>query len=319
MDAYIEEFLFHLTHERNFSELTVKNYQTDLRLFRDFLTRVKGYTEESPEPPEIDIQDIDRTAVQGFLGQLYGLKRKKTTVNRKLAAIKSFCNFLWKKGYIQANPARHIASPRIPQRLPSMFQQDEVTRLLEGISGIDVRTLRDIAILELLYATGMRVEELTSLQTQALNLKERWIKITGKGSKERLVVFGEPAAQALTRYLDRRAELLEKAANQQSSQTSGQERDALFLNHRGSRLSSRGVRKIVKKYVKKSDLDQSLSPRSFRHSFASHLLQAGADLRVIQELLGHESLSTTQRYTHVSLDNLLDVYHNCHPKAREDG
>jgi len=207
-----------------------------------------------------------------------------------------------------------------------MFQEDEIEQLLEGITGMDIFTLRDLAILELLYATGIRVEELAQLGVHEVNFKERRIKIRGKGNKERMVVFGVPAAEAIQRYLSRRHELAQRCQKRsthqavkdvsRSLQTASTDPDALFLNHRGTRLTSRGVRRIVKKYIAKADLDRNLSPHSFRHSFASHLLQAGADLRVIQELLGHASLSTTQRYTHVSIENLLDVYKQSHPKAK---
>jgi integrase/recombinase XerC len=232
--------------------------------------------------------------------------------------LKSFFNFLWKKSYIAVNPARNIATPKIPQRLPPLFQEDEIQQLFEGISGSDILTVRDLAILELLYATGIRVEELAQLRLYDLNMHERRIKIRGKGHKERMVIFGIPAVEALERYLARRHELLQHCRKTLMAPDRDQEMDSVFLNCKGGPLTSRSVRRIVKKYVAKADLDRTLSPHSFRHSFASHLLQAGADLRVIQELLGHASLSTTQRYTHVSIDDLLDVYHQTHPKARRD-
>ncbi len=320
MEDYIEQFLIYLAHERNFSDHTVKNYRCDLLQFNDFLKSIQMCLDEHTGGASIDIQRIDRMAVQAFLGHLYSKKRKKASIGRKLATLKSFFKFLWKKGYCSSNPAGNIASPKIPQRLPSMFQEEEIEQLLEGITGVDILTLRDLAILELLYATGIRVEELVNLQVQRIHLKERRIKIHGKGNKERLVVFGEPAVEALKRYLSRRHELLQRrrqrsAVDRNAVQADSADQDALFLNFRGTRLTSRSVRRIVKKYVAKTDLDHTLSPRSFRHSFASHLLQAGADLRVIQELLGHESLSTTQRYTHVSIENLLDVYRHSHPRT----
>ncbi len=319
MDDYINKFVTYLRYERNFSEHTVRNYQSDLHQFRDFLQRIEQCLDPQAQEPEVDIQAIDRIAVQSFLGYLYSQKKEKSSIARKLAALKSFFNFLWKKSYIAMNPVRSLPLPKIPQRLPPLFQEDDVKQLLNGISGIDILTIRDIAILELLYATGMRVEELAQLRLQELHTGERRIKIRGKGNKERIVVFGEPAANALHRYLERRQELTWRRDTQQKA--AGDEiapsmPDAVFLNWRGKRLSSRSVRNIVKKYVTENSLDRHLSPQSFRHSFASHLLEAGADLRVIQELLGHESLSTTQRYTHVSVDALLDIYHQTHPNAR---
>ena len=319
MEYYIEQFITYLAHERNLSAHTIKNYRSDLEQFQNFLRHLNSISGEQPDVPQIDIQQIDRITIQAFLGHLYSQKKKKSSIARKLAALKAFFHFLWKKSYLESNPIRNIAFPKLPQRLPALFQQEEIEQLLEGISGIDILTLRDLAILELLYATGIRVEELAQLQLKDFNIHERRIKIRGKGNKERIVVFGVPAAEALTRYLSRRDELEQqhKATAFQSEKNvlPAATQNAVFLNYKGTPLSSRSIRRIVKKYVKKADLDRELSPQSFRHSFASHLLQAGADLRVIQELLGHSSLSTTQRYTHISIDNLLDIYKRSHPKA----
>ncbi len=314
MDAYITDFLVYLQYERNFSEHTIRSYQNDLKQFHDALIRMKLCLAQNAQEPQIDIRQIDRITIQAFLGHLYSQKREKSSIARKLSTLKSFFNFLWKASVLPTNPARGIPLPKLPQRLPSVFQEQEIEQLFAGISGIDTLTLRNIAILETLYATGIRVEELAQLRLPQIHLHERWIKIRGKGNKERIVVFGEPAADALKRYITRRSELLQR----RKAPTSPTEEDAVFLNWRGEHLSSRSIRRLVKKYVANADLDRQLSPQSFRHSFASHLLQAGADLRVIQELLGHASLSTTQRYTHVSVDSLLDVYHQTHPNARMD-
>ncbi len=316
MQEYIDAFITYLAHERNFSEQTIRNYQTDLDQFREFLTNLHKYLDETGDNAKIDIRSIDRTVIQAFLGHLYSRKLAKTSIARKLSALKSFCNFLWKKAYIPQSPARGIPLPKLPQHLPAVFEEDEMERLLDGVVGIDFLTLRDAAILELLYATGIRVEELAQLRLAQINFSDRRIKIHGKGNKERMVVFGEPADKALERYVARREEFLAAESEKASSaRKRRQSDDALFLNARGTCLTSRSVRRIVKKYLAEADLDLSFSPRAFRHSFASHLLIAGADLRTIQELLGHARLSTTQRYTHVSVDNLLDVYHHAHPKA----
>lgn len=316
MQEYIEQFMTYLAHERNYSDLTLKTYRTDLRQFQEFLAQMQKISGGCEGEESLDIQKIDRYVVQAFLGHLYSQKKKKTSIARKIAALKSFFNFLWKKAYIPANPIKSLPSPKLPQPLPAMFEEEEIDQLLECVAGIDPLTLRDLAILELLYATGMRVEEIAQLRLEHLHVKDRWIKIRGKGNKERMVVFGIPAAKALTRYLAKRPELLQNQSTAEvvDSETRP-EQQRVFLNYRGEPLSSRSVRRIVKKYVIKADLDRTLSPKSFRHAFASHLLQAGADLRVIQELLGHSSLSTTQRYTHVNIDSLLDVYHHSHPKA----
>ena len=323
MQEHIDAFIAYLANERNFSEHTVKNYYADLELFREFLTNLHKYLDETDGEPQIDVRSIDSADIQAFLGQLYGKKLAKTTVARKLSALKSFFQFLWKRSRITRNPARSIPLPRLPHRLPPLFQEDEAERLLDGVAAIDALSIRDAAILELLYATGMRVEEAAQLRLPQINLTERRITARGKGKKERIVIFGLPAADALRRYLDRRPELLNAAPNNTPEQmekmpkkAARRDEDAVFLNARGTRLTSRSIRRIVKAYVAEADLDRRLSPKAFRHSFASHLLQAGADLRVIQELLGHERLSTTQRYTHVNIDNLLEVYRHAHPRAR---
>lgn len=307
MDRYIEKFMTYLEHERNFSEHTIRNYRGDLRQFQGFLCTIEACLDTQAKEREIDIQCIDRITVQTFLGYLYSQQKKKRSIARKIAVLKSFFNFLQKKGDILINPVRSMTLPKIPQRLPPFFQVDEVEQLFQAVTGSDILALRDLAILETLYATGIRVGELVQLRLSDLNLKERRIKIRGKGNKERIVILGIPAVEALERYLSKRSELLQQHRGDQ---------DTVFLNYRGTPLSSRSVRRLVKKYVVNEQLDRNLSPHSFRHAFASHLLNAGADLRVIQELLGHESLSTTQRYTHVSIDNLLDVYNQTHPRAR---
>jgi integrase/recombinase XerC len=329
MDYYIEKFMTYLTYERNFSDHTIRNYRSDLRQFQEFLYKIGACLDTPAENSQIDIQRIDRVIIQAFLGHVYSQKKKKSSIARKIAVLKSFFNFLWKKKYISVNPVRSITSPKIPQRLPPFFQEEEIEQLLQGITGIDVFTLRDLAILEMLYATGIRVEELAQLRLSDINQKKRQIKIRGKGKKERMVIFGVPAAEALERYLSRRYELLQRNHQIKASKPpvqrrkrrtlplhSASDRERVFLNYRGTPLTSRSIRRLVKKYIVKGQLDRNLSPHSFRHAFASHLLNAGADLRVIQELLGHESLSTTQRYTHVSIDNLMGVYNQTHPKAR---
>jgi integrase/recombinase XerC len=330
MDSYIEEFVTYVMYERNLSDLTVKHYLSDLRQFQEFLSKIDTCLDTRMENPQIDVQRVDRTTVQAFLGYLYSQKRKKSSIARKIAALRAFFSFLQRKGYITANPVRSIVSPRLPQRLPPLFQVDEIERLFQGVEGSDIYALRDLAILETLYATGIRVEELARLRLTDLDLKERRIKIQGKGNKERMVIFGVPAAEALERYLSRRSELVHWQRQEEASNPSGwsenrrilspriplSDQGAIFLNYRGEPLTSRSVRRLVKKYIINEQLDRHLSPHSFRHSFASHLLNAGADLRVIQELLGHESLSTTQRYTHVSIDNLMEIYSQSHPREQ---
>jgi integrase/recombinase XerC len=312
MDSYLEKFVTYLRHERNLSELTVTHYLSDLRQFQEFLRQIEACVDTQTENSQIDVQRVDRTMIQSFLGYLYSQKKKKTSIARKIAALRVFFSFLQRKGYITTNPVRSIVAPRLPQHLPPVFQVEEVERLLQGVTGADIFALRDLAMLETLYATGIRVEELAQLKLADVNLQERWLRIRGKGHKERMVVFGLPAAEALERYLSRRHEFFQQP--QVEGAVPVRAEDAVFLNYKGEPLTSRSVRRIVKKYVIHEQLDRHLSPHSFRHSFASHLLNAGADLRVIQELLGHKSLSTTQRYTHMSIDNLMEVYSQSHPR-----
>jgi integrase/recombinase XerC len=329
MDDYIEEFIAYLMYECNFSDHTIRNYRSDLRQFQEFLSKMEACLDPQAENPRIDLQRIDRVIVQTFLGHLYSQKKKKRSIARKIAALKSFFKFLRKKQYIAGNPVQSITAPKIPQHLPPFFQVEEIERLLEGMKGAGVLALRDLAILETLYATGIRVEELAQLRLTDLDLLERRIKVRGKGNKERIVILGVPAVEALKCYLSKRHELLQehqaetadvsgwnKGDGTLSPYIRSSDQEVVFLNYKGTPLTSRSVRRLVKKYVVSEQLDRNLSPHSFRHSFASHLLNAGADLRVIQELLGHESLSTTQRYTHISIDKLMEVYHQSHPSNR---
>lgn len=326
LNRCIEEFVTYLRYGRNCSEHTIAAYQRDLQQFRAFLLQIESCLDPQAGEKQIDLHEIDRVMVQAFLGHLYSQKHKKSSIARKIAALRSFFTYLLEKGYISTNPVRSITTPKVSRPLPPVPQVQEVEQLFQGITGVDILSIRDLAILETLYATGIRVSELVRLRLRDIDLEDRRIKIRGKGNKERIVVFGEPSAEALQHYLSRRHELLEhhqasSGTSQQSLQgnagTSGAKNESIFLNYKGTPLSARSVQKIIKKYVVREQLDRKLSPHSFRHAFASHLLNAGADLRVIQELLGHESLSTTQRYTHVSIDNLMDVYTRAHPKAED--
>jgi len=322
MNVYIEEFGTYLTHERNFSHHTLTSYLSDLAQFQEFVVRMERCLVPDTETPQIDIQRLDRIVIQAFLGYLYSQRKKKSTIARKIATLKSFFNFLQKRGYLKQNPARGITAPKLPHYLPPTPHVEELEHLFQQVEGVDVLSVRDLAILETLYATGIRVEELVKLQLDDLDVPARSIKIQGKGKKERMVILGEPAAKALKHYLSKRDELASQNQRRKSSKSSYVQSKSpvvktVFLNYKGLPLSDRSVRRIVKKYVVKGQLDHQISPHAFRHAFASHLLNAGADLRIIQELLGHESLSTTQRYTHVSIDNLLEVYARTHPKEQE--
>jgi integrase/recombinase XerC len=323
MDLYIKEFSTYLAHERNFSQHTLTSYLSDLSQFQEFVVQMERCLLPDTETPQIDIRRLDHIIIQAFLGSLYSQRKKKSTIARKIATLKSFFNFLQKKGHLKVNPVRGITAPKLPRYLPPVPHVEDMDHLFQQVEGIDVLSVRDLAILETLYATGVRVDELVHLRLHDLDLQARHIKIRGKGKKERMVILGEPAAKALKHYLSRRDELTNQDRQHQSSNLSAVQAEApevnmVFLNYKGQPLTDRSVRRIVKKYATKGQLDHQISPHSFRHAFASHLLNAGADLRVIQELLGHESLSTTQRYTHVSIDNLLEVYAHTHPKEQKN-
>lgn len=293
MEQAIAGYLRHLERERNASPHTVHAYREDLTQVRGYLRTTLG---REPRP-----QDVDLLALRGFLAQLHRLGLKKGTAARKLACLRSFFRYLCREGHLTANPARLLVSPRRDKRIPSVLDERQVARLLEA-PGDGVAAVRARAILELLYATGMRCAELCSLDLDQLDLESRLVRVLGKGGKERLVLFGQRAAQALKSWLEARAALRPRG-------------EAVFLNARGGRLSDRSVRSLVAARVKQTALAERCSPHTLRHSFATHLLTRGADLRAIQELLGHASLSTTQGYTHVDTRHLLEVYRKAHPRA----
>ena len=278
----------------NASAHTIKAYESDLRQFLDYFTP-PGMT--PPGPSEFDVLKI-----REWLAWLYDHKLIAVSVRRKLAAVRVFFRFLVREGLAPMNTPRLLRTPRAPKKLPDVMTTEQANALLDGVAAGKVERphpARDLAILELLYGCGLRVSELVGLNLDDVDRAERWLRVRGKGRKERQVPFGGKAADALERYLADRA----------SRET------ALFLNHRGGRLTDRGVRGIIKLYATLIAGDSSLHPHSFRHAFATHLLSDGADLRSIQELLGHARLSTTQKYTQVSLTDLMATYDKAHPKA----
>jgi integrase/recombinase XerC len=294
MQKEISQFLTSLKHERNASPHTIASYRRDL-------LQLARYLEER----KIVLRRIDNVILRGFLAQLQENKNKKSTVARKLAAMRSFFQFCIKKKWLEDNPAKAVATPKQEKHVPSFLSEDEMAEFLDLPQTTQPLDLRDKATLELLYATGMRVSELAGLNLDDLNFSERLIRVRGKGKKERLVPFGKKAEDSLTFYIRSRPQI----------NKGNIEDKALFLNYRGQRLSSRSVERIVDKYIRLTALRRKISPHSLRHSFASHLLSRGADLRVIQELLGHESLATTQKYTHLDLKQLLEVYKKSHPRS----
>ena len=304
---YIKAFLDYLRVERNVSLHTSRNYESDLRQFYLHLTTAPdGSERQAPE-----VADIDNLTIREFLGALYEKHNKKSSAARKLATLRSFLKYLASHGVIRTSPARAVASPKQELLLPDFMTLDVIEELMEMPDMSTVAGVRDLAVLELLYGTGMRVSELVGLNLENINMNKRQALVLGKGRKERIVPFGQKAAMALDKYLEKRPTLAAK--NKLPRQDA---RNALFLNmSRGGRLTSRSIGNIVDRYTALLAKKLKAHPHTLRHTFATHMLDSGADLRAIQELLGHQSLSTTQRYTHVSVDQLLRVYQTCHPRA----
>ena len=317
MKSTVGQFLQYLRAVRNASPNTIRSYETDLSQLTAFLT-----------PPGTEtpaIADVTHLMIREFVAHLHDLGLEKSSIARKLAAIRSLFKFGVREGKVIRNPARMVATPKLPKRIPSVLSAEDMNAFLDGIVAIpaastgrrrrsgapsesQILVKRDRAILEMLYASGLRVSELTGLNLSDMDRKEQMLRVRGKGNKERIVPFGGKAMQALEAYGPTRDEILRKAGRRGDLQ-------AVFLNHLGTRLTPRSVARIIKKYVRLIDVNWDLHPHSLRHAFATHLLADGADLRAIQELLGHSSLSTTQRYTHASIRQLLEVYDKAHPRA----
>jgi len=289
MDDAIGAFLEYLAVERGASPHTVRGYAADLREFSAFLRRAG----------DLDPSAVDTRSVRAYLASLHQRGLAKSSIGRKLASVRSCLRFLARRGVIEQSPARAVRSPRPPRRLPSFLPKDESKQLLDRAPGPSVTGCRDHALLELLYATGIRVAECCGLDGTDVDRSHGTVRVLGKGDKERVVPVGEIALAAIDAYLAAR----------------GDHDGPLFTNARGGRLTVRSVARIVDHYVSRAGTHVRASPHAFRHSFATHLLNGGADLRAIQELLGHASLSTTQRYTHVDLRRLMEAYDRAHPRA----
>jgi integrase/recombinase XerC len=309
--VWIEKFLDYLRYQRNASPHTLRNYESDLRQFFAYLT----HTPEGKPRPAPELEQIDNLTIREFLGELYQKSNRKSSIARKLASIRSFMKFLSAREVIRANPAKSVASPKQESHLPDYMATDSVVNLIEAPDLETDAGKRDRAILEILYAAGIRVSELVGLNLGDVSLNERLLRVVGKGRKERVVPFGKRAEEALEAYLRVRGRLV-KTCNASTTKAQSDAGDAVFLNLRGGRLTSRSVWNIVDHHVGKLAQRLKAHPHTLRHTFATHMLNAGADLRTIQELLGHESLSTTQKYTHVSVEQLIRVYESCHPRAK---
>jgi integrase/recombinase XerC len=306
--AWIEKYLDYLRYQRNASPHTLRAYASDLQQFLSHLT-VGPNGEERPAP---DLSQIDNLTIREFLGALYQRENRKSSVARKLATIRSFMKYLSRQEAILVNYAKIVSSPKQESLLPDFMTIDSVTELVEAPDISSDRGKRDRAILELLYAAGLRVSELVGLNLGDISLSEELVRVVGKGRKERIVPFGKRALEALNSYLQVRGNL---SKERKTSNKGIPEGEAVFLNSRGGRLTSRSIWDIVDHYIGQLAQKLSVHPHTLRHTFATHMLNAGADLRTIQELLGHESLSTTQKYTHVSVEQLVRVYQSCHPRA----
>lgn len=313
----VKQFLEYLKLEKHFSDYTVKSYGADLAQFTQFLSgEIGGEHAQNARMHAGDLSLDDRLlkceplTVREFLAYLYGQNYTKSTTARKLATLRSFYKFLIRRSMISVNPLSTIRTPKQEKRLPKCLDLEQVQKLLDAPGEADLLSIRDKAMLEVLYSSGIRVSELVDLEMQDLDLVEGVLRVRGKGRKDRITPIGSQAIKALQRYFDMRA-MDSKCQNSSTAQK-------VFLNKHGQALSTRSVRRKLDKYLSIAGLDPGISPHTLRHSFATHLLNNGADLRSVQELLGHQSLSTTQIYTHLTTSRMKQVYDEAHPRAAMD-
>ena len=293
----VNGYIRYLEAERHASQYTMRNYIHDLKHFLSFLNTENVAT----------LDEVDRHLLRRYIASLQDEGFEKSSISRKLSAVRSFYNYLEQRNLIYANPLLTVSAPKLEKRLPTFLTTDEITRIISMPDAATPIGQRDRAMLELLYAAGLRVSEIAGLDTGDINLGSREVRVFGKGSKERIVLIGKPAAGAIELYLQEgRRELL-----------GGSRTESLFLNRYGRRLSERSIQKAVSRYAIAAGLDKRVFPHMVRHSFATHLLDGGADLRVVQELLGHANLSTTQIYTHVTQKQARKVYMSAHPRAKK--
>ena len=320
MIGHLKKFLQFLALNRNASAHTVRAYETDLTQFLGYAAAAADLRKQQLAPSH-----LDRGALRGFLGELHKQGLSRATAARKLAAARAFLRYLRREEVIDEDPGALVPTPKRDIRMPAHLSEAEMVALLEAPAGDTALSRRDRAILELFYASGLRLSELAGLDVDDVNLGSRMVRVLGKGRKERLVPFNTTTATALRTWLKDRVGLVSQAGVVGQAGRAGQvrrvgreqrNREPLFVNYRGTRLTVRSIDRLVRRYVAASSTRMGISPHALRHSFATHLLQRGADLRAIQELLGHARLSTTQRYTHVNAAQLLEVYRKSHPRAR---
>ena len=312
MTAQLRAFLEYLRLNRNASAHTSAAYESDVSQFLGFAAQFRSLSLEALQPSHLDLGTI-----RAFMADLYRQGHARTSVARKLSALRAFGRYLKREGWIEADPAALAVGPKREQKIPAHLSVDEMSRLLEMPDVSTALGRRDRAILELFYASGLRLSELVGLDLDEVNLRARMVRVMGKGAKERLVPFNSPTEQSIRTWLADRASMRAQSLKPkvQSPKPRAQS-EPLFVNFRGARLTGRSVQRLVARYVAACSTRFGISPHALRHSFATHLLERGADLRAIQELLGHVQLSTTQRYTHVNSAQLLDVYRKAHPRAK---
>ncbi|MDR9418778.1 tyrosine recombinase XerC [Gracilimonas sp.] len=304
MKDLIEKYLKYLSVERNSSKHTIISYRNDLEGFLTFTAKL-----EDVNPDLIDINKITRLTIRLWLGELSDQGMAKTTIARKVAALRSFFKYCFKRGHIQKNPAHLLVVPKKEKTLPKTATVEDIERMMDAVDTDTVRGLQDRAILELFYGTGMRLSELTGLNIKDIDLKQNQVIVKGKGNKQRIIPLGKTVVRILSDFLDKRPELF-------GDRTDEDAQNALFLAAHGQRIYDRAVRKMVEKYLKRTSEVTQKSPHVLRHSFATHMLDNGADIRIIKEFLGHANLAATQVYTHTSIDRLKNVYEQAHPRAK---
>jgi len=303
IDGMIGSFIEALASEKGYSANTCRAYRNDLTEFASFAAEGTVSDGEEENKKTFMVEDADHLMIRGYLGFLHK-RNKKKSIARKLSALRSFFRYLVRQGIIQNSPADLILTPKQDKNIPAYLTVDEMFRLLDSIRTDTLPGLRNRAIFETMYSTGIRVSELSGLNASSIDFSQSVIKVFGKGSKERIVPIGRKAMDAIRAYM-------EKLRGETGTLN---ENDPLFLNKNKGRLTTRSIARILEKFVREFSISVPVSPHALRHSFATHMLDAGADLRVVQELLGHKSLSTTQKYTHVSIDRLMETYDKAHPR-----
>lgn len=297
MEEYLDRYVRHLKVERNLSPFTIRNYSSDILGFYAFLKR-----EEIKS-----LISVDHSIIRNYLGQLLDNGTVRASISRKMSALRSFFRYLNNQGIIPDDPVSRVSGPKREKRLPSFLSTEEIISLLSAPDTSTPQGIRDLAILELMYASGLRISELSSLNTNSVEMETRQIRVWGKGSKERMVLMGQPAALVMEQYIKYgREKLLRQNVT-----------DALFLNRYGKRIAERRIQYLIKKYAEKAGIKTRVHPHMLRHTFATHMLDGGADLRVVQELLGHSNLASTQVYTHVTRSQMRSRYLEAHPRSAE--